>query len=81
MTRRGRPPEANPLPRMPGWGGFPLIGTPERIVDDLEALSRAGISGCLLSWVNYEVEQQQWIDEVLPLMEQAGLRKPFSPAQ
>lgn len=80
MTRRGRPPEAHPLPSMPGWGGFPLIGTPDHIVDDLEALSRAGIAGCLLSWVNYEVEQRQWIDEVLPLMEQAGLRRPF-PAQ
>ncbi len=79
MSRRGRPPEAQPLRRIPGWGGFPLIGTPESIVDELEALSRAGISGCLLSWVNYEVEQRQWIGEVLPLMEQAGLRKPFSP--
>jgi alkanesulfonate monooxygenase SsuD/methylene tetrahydromethanopterin reductase-like flavin-dependent oxidoreductase (luciferase family) len=79
MSRRGYQPEAHPLRRIPGWGGFPLIGTPESIVDDLEALSQAGISGCLLSWVNYEVEQRQWIDEVLPLMEQAGLRKRFSP--
>jgi FMNH2-dependent dimethyl sulfone monooxygenase len=79
IGRRGRPPDPHPLRRVPGWGGFPLIGTPEAIVDDLVALSRAGISGCLLSWVNYEVEQQQWIDEVLPLMEQAGLRRRFSP--
>jgi alkanesulfonate monooxygenase SsuD/methylene tetrahydromethanopterin reductase-like flavin-dependent oxidoreductase (luciferase family) len=78
MRQRGRPPAANPLPRLPGWGGFPLIGPPERIVDDLLALSEAGISGCLLSWVNYDVEQQQWIAEVLPLMEQAGLRHPFT---
>src|SRR5206468_11242826 len=61
MRQRGRPQAANPLPRMPGWGGFPLIGTPESIVDDLLALSDAGISGCLLSWVNFEVEQRQWI--------------------
>ena len=81
MSRRGRPPEANPLPRIPGWGGFPLIGTPERIVDHLEALSQAGVAGCLLSWVNYEAEQQQFLEEVLPLMEQAGLRRPFSPAK
>ncbi len=57
-----------------------MIGTPESIVDQLEEFSRAGISGCLLSWVNNEVEQPQTIAEVLPLLEQAGLRKPFSPA-
>jgi hypothetical protein len=45
------------------------------------ALSQAGVSGCLLSWVNHEVEQQQWIEEVLPLMEQAGLRHRFAPAE
>src|SRR5262249_16930788 len=26
-----------------GWGGFPLIGTKEQIVDGLQALSRAGL--------------------------------------
>jgi hypothetical protein len=55
-----------PLRRVPGWGGFPLIDTPEAIVDDLMALSQVGVSGCLLSWVNYEVEQQQWIEEPIP---------------
>jgi alkanesulfonate monooxygenase SsuD/methylene tetrahydromethanopterin reductase-like flavin-dependent oxidoreductase (luciferase family) len=80
MGRRGRLPQTHPLRRVPGWGGFPLIGTPEAIVDDLVALSRAGVSGCLLSWVHHEAEQQQWIDEVLPPMEQAGLRNRFSPA-
>ena len=43
-------------------------------------LSQVGVSGFLLSWVHHEVEQQQWIDEVLPLMEQAGLRNRFSAA-
>jgi FMNH2-dependent dimethyl sulfone monooxygenase len=78
-SRLGRavPPDA--LRRMPGWGGFPLIGTPERIVEDLDALSRAGVDGCVLSWIDYLAEQQQWIDDVLPLLEQAGLRKPFAP--
>ena len=77
MRQRGRVPHSDR--RMPGWGGMPLIGTPESLVDMLEDLSKAGIAGCLLSWVDNEVEQRQWIDEVLPLMEQAGLRKPFSP--
>jgi alkanesulfonate monooxygenase SsuD/methylene tetrahydromethanopterin reductase-like flavin-dependent oxidoreductase (luciferase family) len=80
MRQRGRPSEAHPQRCIPGWGGFPLIGTPTIIVDTLLALSEAGIAGCLLSWVDYEREQQQWIDEVLPLMEQAGLRDPFDAA-
>jgi hypothetical protein len=29
--------------------------------------------------VNYEAGLQQWIAEVLPLLEQAGLRQPFRP--
>jgi alkanesulfonate monooxygenase SsuD/methylene tetrahydromethanopterin reductase-like flavin-dependent oxidoreductase (luciferase family) len=64
-----------------GWGGYPLIGTPEQLVDQLAMLSRAGIDGTILSWVNYEAELQQWIDEVMPLLEQAGLRKPFRGGQ
>lgn len=78
IRRMNRAVPPNALRRIPGWGGFPLVGTPESIVGDLEALSRAGIAGCLLSWVNYEKEQQEWIDDVLPLMEQAGLRKPYA---
>jgi alkanesulfonate monooxygenase SsuD/methylene tetrahydromethanopterin reductase-like flavin-dependent oxidoreductase (luciferase family) len=60
-----------------GWGGYPLIGTAEQIVVEMAKLSRAGLDGCLLSWVNYQTELAQWIEVVLPLMEQAGLRKPF----
>jgi alkanesulfonate monooxygenase SsuD/methylene tetrahydromethanopterin reductase-like flavin-dependent oxidoreductase (luciferase family) len=62
-----------------GWGGYPLVGTPEQIVDELGALADLGFDGWMLSWVNYEAEVQQWIAEVLPLLEQAGLREPFRP--
>jgi FMNH2-dependent dimethyl sulfone monooxygenase len=61
-----------------GWGGYPLVGTPEQIVDELCALSAIGIDGCLLAWVNYPLELQQWIADVMPLLEQAGLRRPRS---
>jgi FMNH2-dependent dimethyl sulfone monooxygenase len=59
-----------------GSGGHPLVGTPQLVVDELLMLSQAGIDGCLLSWVNYREGLLQWVDEVLPLMEQAGLRCP-----
>ena len=59
-----------------GWSGFPLVGTPEQIVDKLLMLRRAGLDGTALSFVNYQEELPQFIRDVLPLMEQAGLRKP-----
>ena len=39
-------------------------------------LIEMGIDGILLSWVDYKNECRQWIQKVIPLMEQAGQRKP-----
>lgn len=61
-----------------GWGGYPLVGTPEQITDELETLSKAGLDGILLSWLNYQEEGPAFMREVLPLIEQAGLRAPAS---
>jgi alkanesulfonate monooxygenase SsuD/methylene tetrahydromethanopterin reductase-like flavin-dependent oxidoreductase (luciferase family) len=58
-----------------GIGGYPLVGTPEQIVDRLSDLSAAGIDGLCLSWVDFENEVPQWIAQVMPLMENAGLRQ------
>ena len=55
--------------------GYPLVGTPAQIVDELDVLTRMGVDGCLISWVNYKEELAQWVDQVLPLMEQAGQRR------
>jgi hypothetical protein len=33
----------------------------------------------VLSWVNYHDEMRQWISEIMPLIEQAGLPKPYAP--
>jgi dimethylsulfone monooxygenase len=60
-----------------GWGGYPLVGTPEQVVAELITLVDVGFDGWMLSWVNVELELQQWIAEVMPLMEHAGLRQPF----
>ncbi len=62
-----------------GFGGYPLVGTPEQIVDGIARLSDMGVDGMLISWVDYLSECQQWIDLVMPLLEQAGLRQPFAP--
>jgi alkanesulfonate monooxygenase SsuD/methylene tetrahydromethanopterin reductase-like flavin-dependent oxidoreductase (luciferase family) len=57
-----------------GWGGYPLVGTPDTIVEKLAALSRIGLDGVLLSWVDYGAGMEQWNREVMPRMVQAGLR-------
>ncbi|MGK0170657.1 MAG: FMNH2-dependent dimethyl sulfone monooxygenase [Gammaproteobacteria bacterium] len=59
-----------------GHGGYPLVGTPEQIVEKMLRLSEMGIDGLLLSWLDYLGECAQWIEKVLPLMEDAGLRRP-----
>ena len=62
-----------------GHGGYPLVGRPETIVAEIDKLVKIGVDGCLISWVRYKEELRQWIDEVMPLMVQAGQRKPFTP--
>jgi alkanesulfonate monooxygenase SsuD/methylene tetrahydromethanopterin reductase-like flavin-dependent oxidoreductase (luciferase family) len=57
-----------------GWGGFPLIGTKEQIVDGLAALSRAGLDGLLLCWPRFEQGMREFRDVTYPLVRQAGLR-------
>jgi alkanesulfonate monooxygenase SsuD/methylene tetrahydromethanopterin reductase-like flavin-dependent oxidoreductase (luciferase family) len=64
-----------------GWSGFPLVGTPEQIVDKLLMLSRNGLDGTALSFVNYQEELPQFIADVVPLMEQAALRSPYNLAK
>ena len=61
-----------------GWGGYPLVGTADRIVDQLTTLSGLGIDGILLSWVDYLDGLDRWQRDVMPRLEQAGLRKPVS---
>jgi alkanesulfonate monooxygenase SsuD/methylene tetrahydromethanopterin reductase-like flavin-dependent oxidoreductase (luciferase family) len=57
-----------------GWGGVPLIGTAEQIVDGLLKLSRAGLDGVLVVFPRYEAGMRDFRDTIYPLMQQAGLR-------
>jgi alkanesulfonate monooxygenase SsuD/methylene tetrahydromethanopterin reductase-like flavin-dependent oxidoreductase (luciferase family) len=58
-----------------GWGGFPLVGTADKIVADLQNISKAGVNGVLLNWVDYVDGLERWNRDVMPRLEQAGLRK------
>jgi dimethylsulfone monooxygenase len=75
-----RPPEqlrAYKAAFIAGWGGLGLVGTPEQIVDEFVRLAEAGVDGCLLSWVDYDAGLDLFGREILPLLEQAGLRRPL----
>jgi FMNH2-dependent dimethyl sulfone monooxygenase len=64
-----------------GYSGYPLVGTPEQVVEEMVALADSGISGLVLSWPRYEQDLRYFVDEVIPVMEQAGLRSPFGAGQ
>lgn len=59
-----------------GTGGIPLLGTAEDIAARLERVSRCGFDGLLLVWMDFQNGIRRFNKEVLPLLEQAGLRMP-----
>lgn len=56
-------------------GSYPLIGSPQRIAEDIAALSAAGIDGLCLTWMNYDEGLPQFISDVMPLLERDGVRR------
>jgi FMNH2-dependent dimethyl sulfone monooxygenase len=57
-----------------GWGGYPLIGTADQIVEGLQTLAKTGVNGTLLSWPRYAEGMHRFQTETMPLVIQAGLR-------
>jgi alkanesulfonate monooxygenase SsuD/methylene tetrahydromethanopterin reductase-like flavin-dependent oxidoreductase (luciferase family) len=55
-------------------GGYPFVGTPDRVADELAAISRAGMRGIALSFVNYLLELPYFCEEVLPRLARLGVR-------
>jgi len=58
-----------------GWGGYPLVGTPEQVTAELVKLSQIGLEGMILCWLDYNEEIKFFGERVMPLMRQAGLRQ------
>jgi len=59
-----------------GHGGFPLVGTPDHVAEQLAQLSAAGLAGTTLAFVDYAKEFPYFRQEVIPRLEQLGLRQP-----
>jgi alkanesulfonate monooxygenase SsuD/methylene tetrahydromethanopterin reductase-like flavin-dependent oxidoreductase (luciferase family) len=77
INKRNVPPERiKPLQEafIQGWGGLPIVGTKEQIVDTLRMLSEAGLDGVLVAFPRYAEGMKQFRDTTYPLMKQAGLR-------
>jgi FMNH2-dependent dimethyl sulfone monooxygenase len=61
-----------------GFGGYPLVGTKDRIASELQKLSDVGLDGALMSYPRYEEGLTRFIAEVMPLLVQQGLRAPIA---
>ena len=59
-----------------GIGGYPFVGTPDQVAQELANISKAGMRGIALSFVNYLNELPYFRDEVLPRLARLGVRQP-----
>jgi alkanesulfonate monooxygenase SsuD/methylene tetrahydromethanopterin reductase-like flavin-dependent oxidoreductase (luciferase family) len=58
-------------------GGYGLVGTPDMILDRISRLSKAGLDGLMMTALEPIKMVERFGAKVMPLMEQAGLRRPF----
>ena len=56
------------------FGGWPLIGTPDEIVAQMQQLAGFGIDGLALTWPDYEDGIARYHRDLLPRLQAAGLR-------
>lgn len=58
-----------------GHGTWAIVGSPAQCAEKIVALKECGLRGTTLSFVNFNKEFPYFRDEVLPLLEKAGIRK------
>ncbi len=60
-----------------GYGGsYSIRGAPDRVAGELKRLHDAGFSGVAVGFVNYLEELPYFVQEVIPRLEQMGIRAP-----
>lgn len=59
-----------------GHGGYPVIGDPDHVANELAKVAACGYSGLVFSFVDYLGELPYFRQEVLPRLERLGLREP-----
>jgi alkanesulfonate monooxygenase SsuD/methylene tetrahydromethanopterin reductase-like flavin-dependent oxidoreductase (luciferase family) len=55
-------------------GGYPVVGTPSQVADELVAMHEAGLEGFLMGGVPYDGTLARFQAEVLPELRARGLR-------
>jgi FMNH2-dependent dimethyl sulfone monooxygenase len=55
-------------------GGYPFVGTPDKVAEELAVISQSGVRGIGLSFVNFLDEVPYFCDEVLPRLVRQGVR-------
>jgi FMNH2-dependent dimethyl sulfone monooxygenase len=59
-----------------GFWAVPMVGTPAQVAGRIMALHQAGADGIALSWVDYDEGLDQMERQILPMLVEAGLRRP-----
>ena len=57
-----------------GWAGYPVVGSPEQVVEELGRLNETGMDGMIMGFLDYNEEMKYFGERILPLMKEAGLR-------
>jgi len=58
-------------------GGVVVVGDADKVTDELAVLSEVGIDGLLIGYVDFEDDLTRLTKDVLPRLEDRGLRLPF----
>ena len=58
-----------------GFFANAMVGSPEHVVEQFQAMRDDGLDGAAVSWVDYEEGIDQFAETLGPLMSDAGLRK------
>lgn len=58
-----------------GFFANAMVGSPEHVVEQFQAMRDDGLDGAAISWVDYEEGIEQFGEVLAPLMVEAGLRK------
>jgi FMNH2-dependent dimethyl sulfone monooxygenase len=56
-------------------GNRALIGSPERVAEELAGIAAGGVDGVGMMFMNYEEGIQRYTDQLLPLLRKDGLRQ------
>lgn len=59
-----------------GHGSCPIVGSPDDVADEIARFHKAGFGGMTLSFVDYVSELEYFAQEVIPRLEDKGIRVP-----